>query len=126
MGQIGTSYRTRIAELKLGYRAKSIVGVAKYLGERPDFLQGLQELPYQEAKSEIMKLPGVGPKVADCVLLFGCGKLEAFPIDTWIIKTLEKRYGLKGWKTGHMLHFAQKHFGGYAGLAQQFLFQEKG
>ncbi len=112
----------KFREMRLGYRSKNMVGVAKYLGEHPDFLQDLSGLPYLRAKNEIMKLPGVGPKVADCVLLFGLGKTEAFPIDTWIEKTLEKRYRLLGWKADQKLRFAQAHFGRFAGLAQQFLF----
>ena len=69
-----------------------------------------------------MKLPGVGGKIADCVLLFGGHFLEAFPIDTWIEKSLDNRYLLHGWSTTQKTHFARIHFGKLAGLAQQFLF----
>ena len=76
---------------------------------------------YENAKKELL-LPGVGEKVADCALLFGGNFLEAFPIDTWIEKSMEKRYLLYGWNTKQKLHFAKIHFGRFAGLAQQFLF----
>jgi len=69
-----------------------------------------------------MELPGVGAKVADCVLLFGAGKLEAFPVDTWILKAMAKRYDLTGWKPDQITHFGRQHFGPLAGLAQQYLF----
>ena len=74
------------------------------------------------AKARLMELPGVGEKVADCVLLFGAGRLEAFPVDTWILKSLARRYHLTGWKPAQVAHFGRTHFGPLAGLAQQYLF----
>ena len=56
------------------------------------------------------------------VLLFGAGKLEAFPVDTWIIKAMARRYGLDGWTPAQIAHFGRVHFGAHAGLAQQYLF----
>ena len=108
--------------LGLGYRAKYLVGTAEIIGPNPNFLSDLRSLPYLEAKNKLMELPGVGPKVADCVLLFGAEKQEAFPIDTWILQSLQKQYGIKDWKISQMDDFARIHFGAYAGLAQQFLF----
>ena len=64
----------------------------------------------------------MGEKVADCVLLFGAGRLEAFPVDTWIIKAMARRYGLEGWGPAQVAHFGRTHFGLQAGLAQQYLF----
>jgi len=109
-------------KLGMGYRAKYLVGTAHYLSENPKFLQDVQAHPYPQARTLLMQLPGVGPKVADCVLLFGGEKNEAFPIDTWILQSLEKQYGMKSWKLSQMEEFARIHFGEYAGLAQQFLF----
>ena len=56
------------------------------------------------------------------VLLFGAGRMEAFPVEVWIIKTMERRYGLHGWKPAQIAHFGRVHFGPLAGLAQQYLF----
>jgi N-glycosylase/DNA lyase len=56
------------------------------------------------------------------VLLFGAGRLEAFPVDVWILKTLARRYGLEGWRTPQLAQFGRVHFGPLAGLAQQYLF----
>lgn len=81
-----------------------------------------EHAPYAEAKARLLELPGVGEKVADCVLLFGAGRLESFPVDTWIIKAMERRYGLAGWKPAQIAHFGRVHFGAQAGLAQQYLF----
>ena len=108
--------------LKLGYRARYISQTAKFIEERPGWLESIPERNYTDAKNELLRLPGVGEKIADCTLLFGANFLEAFPIDTWIEKSLEKRYSLQGWNTSQKIHFARVHFGKFAGLAQQFLF----
>ena len=79
-------------------------------------------MPYAAAKERLCELPGVGEKVADCVLLFGAGRLEAFPVDVWILKTMARRYGLEDWRPGQVAQFGRAHFGPGAGLAQQFLF----
>ena len=115
-------HETEARNLGMGYRAKYLVGTAQYLSANPDFLTEVQNFPYLKARSMLMKLPGVGPKVADCILLFGAEKNEAFPIDTWILQSLEKQYGMSGWKLPQMEEFARIHFGEHAGLAQQFLF----
>lgn len=106
----------------LGFRAKYIHGTAKFISARPGWLEETEQLPYAEAKARLLELPGVGEKVADCVLLFGAGKLEAFPVDTWVLKSLARRYGLTGWKPAPVAHFGRTHFGPLAGLAQQYLF----
>ena len=111
-----------LRSLKLGYRAKYISQTAKYIEGHPGWLEAIPQKNYQDAKNELLKLPGVGEKIADCTLLFGGNFLEAFPIDTWIEKSLEKRYSLQGWNTSQKIHFARIHFGKFAGLAQQFLF----
>lgn len=113
------------AELRsclLGFRAKYIAETARFLAKHSGWLAETETLPYATAKERLCSLPGVGEKVADCVLLFGAGRLEAFPVDVWILKTMAKRYGLDGWKPAHVAHFGRTHFGGNAGLAQQYLF----
>ena len=96
--------------------------VARQIANNPSMLRDVVEQPYEDAKAKLLNLPGVGPKVADCCLLFGASRTNAFPIDTWISKTLEMRYGLSGWSNNQQAHFAFKHYGKHAGLAQQFLF----
>ena len=113
---------TDARNLGMGYRAKYLVGVAQFLCQRHGWLEEVSGSNYKKARSSLMELPGVGPKVADCVLLFGAGKSQAFPIDTWIFQALERQYGMKGWTMKQMQEFAGIHFGHYAGLAQQFLF----
>jgi len=106
----------------LGFRARYIHATARFLVARPGWLEETERLPYSAAKARLLELPGVGEKVADCVLLFGAGKLEAFPVDTWVLKSLARRYGLAGWKPAQVAHFGRTHFGPLAGLAQQYLF----
>lgn len=106
----------------LGFRARHVAGIARRLAAEPGWLEATERAPYAEAKIRLLELPGVGEKVADCVLLFGAGRLEAFPVDTWIIKAMERRYGLAGWPPAQIAHFGRMHFGAQAGLAQQYLF----
>lgn len=117
--------RADVQELKacgLGYRAAFVSGTAARLTLDPGLLGRVREADYATAKSLLLGLPGVGSKVADCILLYSGLQLRAFPVDTWILRTLETRYGLAGWKPVQVLHFAQAHFGSAAGLAQQYLF----
>lgn len=107
---------------KLGYRARYLAATARRLADTPDWEECLAALPYAEAHTWLAGLPGVGPKVADCVLLFGARRFEAFPVDTWILKILAEAYGLGGWTPGQLATFGRVHFGPAAGLAQQYLF----
>ncbi|MCC5841054.1 MAG: DNA-binding protein [Opitutales bacterium] len=111
-----------LREEKMGYRARFICETAEILAGAPDYLDGLADLPFTEAKARLLALPGVGEKIADCVLLFGAGRLEAFPVDTWIAKILREAYRLPDWSTDALRRFGEIHFGEAAGLAQQFLF----
>ncbi|MCC6414392.1 MAG: DNA-binding protein [Opitutaceae bacterium] len=106
----------------LGFRARYIKQTALFLAERPGWLEETEILPYPAAKARLLQLPGVGEKVADCVLLFGAANLEAFPVDTWILKALTHRYQLSGWTPTQLAQFGRAHFGETAGFAQQFLF----
>ena len=106
----------------LGFRARFVQQTAQILAAESGWLTRIEDLPYGEAKDRLRELPGVGEKVADCVLLFGAGRFEAFPVDVWITKTMELRYGLEGWTPQQISHFGRMHFGPHAGLAQQYLF----
>jgi N-glycosylase/DNA lyase len=116
----------------VGYRAKFIKEAANMtLLKKIDF-EYLKKCNYYDAKKNICSIPGVGNKVADCIMLFSLNKLEAFPLDRWIIRILEKyyseRFHLKTKtitdKQYSILHEKiVNHFGPYAGYAQQFLFK---
>jgi N-glycosylase/DNA lyase len=106
----------------LGYRAAYLRGTARRLQARPRWAEEFAALPTPALLEELRSLPGVGPKVAACVALFGFGRLESFPVDTWVVQALADAYGLRGWKPAQLEQFGKAHFGEGAGLAQQFLF----
>jgi N-glycosylase/DNA lyase len=111
-----------LEECGAGFRARYIKDAAEKCTNNIDLL-GLNAKPYEEIKETLMEIDGVGDKVADCIALMGYGKMEAFPIDTWSGRVLEKIY-FKGRKQKlSTLHdFAQERWGKYAGYAQQYLY----
>jgi N-glycosylase/DNA lyase len=86
-------------------------------------LLDLKSLPYKEARKTLMNLPGVGKKVADCVLLYSLDFLESFPMDTWIKRGLQRDY-FGGKRVGEktLESFLSDRFGPYAGYAQLYLY----
>lgn len=111
----------KILLAKTGFRAKYIKAANDIISE--SFLMSLKKLPYLEAKESLKQIPGVGDKVADCVLLFSLDFTEAFPIDTWIKKILQRFYFKNKMVSNKQLRgFAVNYFGRYAGYAQQFLY----
>ena len=116
----------------VGYRAQFIKEAANMTMLKKIDFEYLKKSNYQDAKKEICLIPGVGNKVADCVLLFSLNKLEAFPLDRWIIRILEKYYSNKFQLETKTITEKQysiihekilNHFGPFAGYAQQFLFK---
>ena len=107
--------------LKVGYRAPFLTGTACRV--RDGFaLEALADLPYEAAHKQLTTLPGVGDKVADCVLLFGCGHAEAFPVDVWVARLLRDWFGMTGRSRPALAREARRRLGAHAGLMQQFLF----
>lgn len=111
-----------LAPLRAGYRAEYIVDAVNKIKNGEVRLDMIKELPYAQAKAELMKIKGVGPKVADCVLLFSAGKKEAFPIDVWVKRTMQTLYLGEGANEKQISSYASERFGAYAGVAQQYLF----
>ncbi len=108
--------------LKAGYRGAYILDAVKKILSGEVNLDNVLKMSYTDAKAELMKIKGVGPKVADCVLLFSAGKSEAFPVDVWVKRTMNKLYMEKESNEKQILSFAEKYFGEYAGFAQQYMF----
>ena len=107
----------------MGFRAKYLLAAAHRVANGELALETISQLPLPAARSELTKLPGVGEKIADCVLLFAYGFPTAFPIDVWIARALSRFY-FKGRKKrpDELRRFAARHFGANAGYAQQYLF----
>ena len=112
---------------KVGYRDKYICGASAYAAENPDWADEIFSMDYKDAKRKLMSLPGVGPKVADCVLLFAFEKYEAVPIDVWMERIFRTRYIGSEKKLSYekAAGYAREHFGKYAGYAQEYLFSER-
>ncbi len=108
--------------LKAGYRAGYIVDAVQKVVNGDVDIYNLKNLSTSNARCELMKIKGVGPKVADCVLLFSAGKSDAFPIDVWVQRIMRSLYCGDDAKIKDIQHFASSHFGEYAGIAQQYLF----
>lgn len=112
-----------LRDCKMGFRAPYLLGTAKMLVNKEVDLDALHRCSVEEARSELLKFPGVGRKIADCVLLFAYGFQEAFPVDVWVMKALQQLYFPKRKvKLKRLQNFSQTHFGPNAGYAQQYLF----
>jgi N-glycosylase/DNA lyase len=110
-----------LAPCGLGYRARYLVETARRVAENGGaaWLDGLRAAPLAEAEAALLSLCGVGAKVASCVLLFGLGRTEGFPVDVWMARAARTLYGI-GAKDAAA--DAATRFGPYAGFAQQYLF----
>lgn len=102
-----------LMQCNLGYRSKYVVRAAKSVVSGECDLEVIQLMPYSTAKEELLKLYGVGEKVADCICLFALHQLEAFPVDTHINQALQRQY-----RQG----FPMKRYQGCQGVLQQYIF----
>jgi N-glycosylase/DNA lyase len=131
-----------IEKCKLGFRAERVLEVSRRIEEKRFDLEALRKMNYGEAKAKLMSLPGVGHKVADCVLLFSLDKLEAFPVDVWMkriilklysnhfepsfLKRLSAKRSITSKEYERISSFGRNYFGEYAGYAQEYLFHSRG
>jgi len=123
---------------KLGFRAERVLEASRIVHNKELDLETLRRMDYRKAKRELLSLPGVGQKVADCVLLFSLDKLEAFPVDVWVkrailefyscrfeesfVKKISRRASPALGEYEKLSSFGRKYFGEYAGYAQEYLF----
>ncbi len=115
---------SQLRACRLGFRAKHLFTAARQIASGEVLLERVATLPTVEAREELMRIRGVGAKVANCILLFAYGRIEAFPIDVWVERVLRRLYfnDRPSVTTERMRIFADRHFGPYRGYAQQFLF----
>lgn len=101
-----------LAPLRAGFRNKYILDAAKKLSRGEILLDTIEKMPIEQAREELMKIKGVGKKVAECALLYGFGRMQAFPVDVWVNRIVQELYpdGLP------------ECIKGYEGIAQQYLF----
>ena len=121
--RLANATESELRACKMGFRAPYLLATARAIDGGGFDLERVGRLPTDAARAELMQLPGVGRKIADCVLLFGCGCQSAFPLDVWVLRALRQLYFAKRRVAVSRLHcFAATHFGPYAGYAQQYLF----
>lgn len=122
-GRLARATEAELRACKMGFRAPYLLGTARQIAEGGFNLEQLGQLPVEAARARLMELPGVGRKIADCVLLFGYGFQSAFPVDVWVVKALQRLYFSKRRASAKRLrHFSETYFGPNAGYAQQYLF----
>jgi N-glycosylase/DNA lyase len=110
---------------KLGFRAKNLLAAARMVAHGELDLDAIHDLPLEEARARLGRVPGVGPKIANCVLLFAYERLEVVPVDVWIQRAVSQTYLPDRNQRARELAvqtFSENFFGPYAGYAQQFLF----
>jgi N-glycosylase/DNA lyase len=127
---ISTNGNNALDVCKLGYRSPYVFKTACRIADRETWEATVSSMQYDEAHRELMQCAGVGPKAADCILLFAFQKYEAFPVDVWIRRIMQQEY-LPELSTGSPLTereykrircFAREHFGEYCGYAQEYLY----
>lgn len=113
----------RLRSCKLGYRSGYLAAAARMVATGQLDLAALGQVEYREALRRLLEVPGVGPKIANCVLLFAHGHPEAFPVDVWVAKSLRRLYFPRRKPSQASLErFIVKRFAPHPGYAQQYLF----
>lgn len=122
---IASLTEAELRSLKMGFRAPYLLEAARRVARGDLDLEGLQLLPLDQSRAALMSLPGVGRKIADCVLLFALGFDEAFPVDVWVMRALQDAwFPNQQVNLNTMVQFAESHFGPCGGYAQQYLFHD--
>lgn len=127
---LACSCESLLSECKMGYRGNYVKKTACCIINPAKWAERIRALPYESARKELMQLSGVGPKAADCILLFAFQKYEAFPVDVWIRRILQQQYlpdlpldaPLSSAEYTSIRRFAREHFGEYCGYAQEYLY----
>ena len=122
--RIARTTEKELRECALGYRAKNLLATARQISNGDVDLEKLSILSDDDLRARLCELPGVGAKVANCVMLFAYERLRAFPIDVWIERVLREKYFPRARKlnVGRLRRFTEEYFGDHGGYAQQYLF----
>lgn len=122
--RLGRRSEPELRECALGYRAKNLLATARVVANGEADLEAWSKLPDDKLRARLCELPGVGAKVANCVMLFAYERLRAFPIDVWIERVLKQQYFPRKRKVtaAQLREFCDSYFGEQGGYAQQYLF----
>lgn len=123
---IASATEEELRRCSLGFRAKGLLGTARLVAEGKIDLDSLRLMTTQEAREALCTLPGIGRKVANCILLFSYGRLEAVPVDVWIARILGSFRSKRSKKLSpvELERYGEKLLGPYAGYIQQYLFHQ--
>lgn len=121
--QIAALTESQLRDCKMGFRAPHLLNAARQITEGALNLEAISQLDLPAARERLQALRGVGPKIADCVLLFAYGFPTAFPVDVWVMKALRQYYfPRRRVSLSRLREFSATHFGPHGGYAQQYLF----
>lgn len=120
--ELSKATEEELTSLKFGYRAGYITGFTALVNSGEFDMNTLSALPTAEARKMLLSVKGIGGKVADCILLFGMGRYEVCPHDTWIKKALSEKYKIENVNEKKGYELVTEKWGSYAGIAQQYLF----
>jgi len=130
---LATSCAKALSQCKMGYRGRYVKKTAQSIADPEEWGGQIGNLAYEPARKELMRLSGVGPKAADCILLFAFQKYEAFPVDVWIRRIMRDHYlpaqnregSLTTSEYDRIRTFARNYFGEFCGYAQEYLFASR-
>lgn len=122
VSSLAASTLEEINQCKAGFRCKYIFETSKMMEQNAITREKLLSMDTDSARKELMSLPGVGPKVADCILLFSGIKFDVFPTDVWVKRVMEELYLKRESSLKDIQKYAREQFGNLTGYAQQYLF----
>jgi N-glycosylase/DNA lyase len=121
--QLAALSESDLRACKMGFRAPYLLATARKIAGGDLNLERLRTVPVEQAREQLIQLPGVGEKIANCVLLYSYGFQTAFPLDVWVIRALREFYFKRPKPTlARMKRFSAEYFGPHSGYAQQYLF----
>jgi N-glycosylase/DNA lyase len=121
--RLSTLREQDLESCRLGYRARYIVEAARQVAyDGGAMLESGEGIPTEQIDRYLRTLSGVGPKVANCIMLFSMKKMEVFPIDVWVKRVMNRLYGMGEENVSAIKDYASRNYGEYGGLAQQYLF----
>jgi N-glycosylase/DNA lyase len=122
--RVAQASEKELRDCKLGYRVKNLRATARLVSSGQADLEAWSALSDSELRKQLCALPGVGPKIANCVMLFAYERLRAFPIDVWIERVLRQHYfsSRRKMSAQRLRQFSETYFGEHGGYAQQYLF----
>jgi len=122
--RLAKSFERELRKCALGYRAKNLLATARLVSSGAIDLEASSALSDVDLRKKLCRLPGVGAKIANCVMLFAYERLRAFPIDVWIERVLREKYFPRARKLSllQLREFSDTYFGKHGGYAQQYLF----